>query len=213
MAAFKIPSTTKGKATRQRLLAVASEQAIASRGHIELAQIARQAGVVQGVVHRYFGSKSGLISAMVDDYYDRFHKQVLELYLNDAGDWAVHERLRLRMGVQFHYDEPLSAVLHSTFVRDPVVARKEAERIDGVIELTARGFVRGQRRGVLPAHIDPELAGAAMFGAMQAVFAKALNRPRRPSPEQLEAFLWRQVAASVGLDPDDGGESRWQAGG
>ena len=166
MAAIQIPSTTKGKATRERLLAVAMEQAVASKGHVELAEVARQAGVVQGVVHRYFGSKSGLISAMVDDYYDRFHKQVLELYLNDTGDWAVHERLRLRMGIQFHYAEPLSAVLHSTFVRDPVVARKEAQRIDGVVDLTARGIVRAQRRGELPRHVDPELAGAAMFGAM-----------------------------------------------
>ncbi|MCP5167606.1 MAG: TetR/AcrR family transcriptional regulator [Pseudomonadales bacterium] len=200
MAAIQIPSTTKGKATRERLLAVAMEQAVASKGHVELAEVARQAGVVQGVVHRYFGSKSGLISAMVDDYYDRFHKQVLELYLNDTGDWAVHERLRLRMGIQFHYAEPLSAVLHSTFVRDPVVARKEAQRIDGVVDLTARGIVRAQRRGELPRHVDPELAGAAMFGAMQAVLSRALNRPRRPSPEQLETILWQQVAASVGLD-------------
>lgn len=200
MAVIQIPSTTKGKATRERLLAVAMEQAVTSKGHVELAEVARQAGVVQGVVHRYFGSKSGLISAMVDDYYDRFHKQVLELYLNDTGDWAVHERLRLRMGIQFHYAEPLSAVLHSTFVRDPVVARKEAQRIDGVVDLTARGIVRAQRRGELPLHIDPELAGAAMFGAMQAVLSRALNRPRRPSPEQLETILWQQVAASVGLD-------------
>lgn len=200
MAVIQIPSTTKGKATRDRLLAVAMEQAISSRGHVELARVAQQAGVVQGVVHRYFGSKSGLISAMVDDYYDRFHKQVLELYLNDTGDWAVHERLRLRMGIQFHYDEPLSAVLHSTFVRDPMVARKEAQRIDGVIDLTARGIIRAQRRGELPRHIDPELAGAAMFGAMQAVLSKALNRSRRPSQEELETILWRQVAASVGLD-------------
>ena len=200
MAVIQIPSTTKGKATRERLLAVAMEQAVASKGHVELAEVAQQAGVVQGVVHRYFGSKSGLISAMVDDYYDRFHKQVLELYLNDTGDWAVHERLRLRMGIQFHYAEPLSAVLHSTFVRDPVVARKEAQRIDGVVDLTARGIVRAQRRGELPRHVDPELAGAAMFGAMQAVLSRALNRPRRPSPEQLETILWQQVAASVGLD-------------
>lgn len=199
MAVIQIPSTTKGKATRERLLKVARDLAISSQGHVELSRVALQAGVVQGVVHRYFGSKSGLISAMVDDYYDRFHAQVLELYLNDTGDWAVHERLRLRMGIQFYYAEPLSAVLHSTFVRDPVVARKEAQRIDGVIELTARGIVRAQSRGELPDHIDPELAGAAMFGAMQAVLSRALNRQRRPSPEQLETVLWRQVAASVGL--------------
>ncbi|MFT5691200.1 MAG: AcrR family transcriptional regulator [Oceanicoccus sp.] len=199
MAIIKVPSTEKGKATRERLLQVARGLAIANNGHVELAQVALQSGVVSSVVHRYFGSKSGLIMALVDDYYDRFHSKVLELYLNDKGDWAVHERLRLKLGVQFHYDEPLASVLHSTFVRDPVVAKKEAERIDGVIELTARGIKRAQGRGELSIDIDPELAGAAMFGAMQLVFAKALERESRPSVEVLESLLWRQVAASVGL--------------
>lgn len=199
MANIKIPTTTKGKATRDKLLQAARTLAIESQGHVELAQVAKQCDVVAGVVHRYFGSKSGLISALVDDYYDRFHSQVLELYLNDTGDWAAHERLRLKLGVQFHYQEPLSAVLHGTFVRDPVVASKEAQRIDGVIDLTARGIIRAQKRGELAPDIDPELAGAAMFGAMQLIFAKALNREQRPTPKALEALLWRQVAASVNL--------------
>jgi AcrR family transcriptional regulator len=199
MTAIKIPTTAKGKATREKLLQAARKLAIAENGHVELAQVARECGVVASVVHRYFGSKAGLITALVDDYYDRFHTQVLELYLNDTGEWAVHERLRLKLGVRFHYQEPLSAVLHGTFVRDPVVAAKEAERIDDVIALTARGIKRAQRRGELSKTIDPELAGAAMFGAMQLVFAKALDRSKRPSPEALEALLWRQVAASVDL--------------
>jgi AcrR family transcriptional regulator len=199
MGAIQIPTTAKGKATRDKLLQVARAVAIEENGHIELARVAREAGVVAGVVHRYFGSKSGLIAAMVDEYYDRFHTEVMYRYLNDAGDWAVHERLRLRLGIRFYYAEPLSAVLHSSFVRDPVVALKEAERIDGVIALTAKGIRRAQRRGELPASVDPELAGAAMFGAMQLVLTKALARPKRPGPKALEALLWRQVAASVGL--------------
>lgn len=202
MAAIHIPTTVKGKSTRDKLLRVARKLAIEGNGHFELAQVAREAGVVAGVVHRYFGSKSGLTVAMVDDYYDRFHQEVMGLYLNDTGDWAVHERLRLKLGVQFHYNEPLSAVLHSRFVRDPVVAAKEAERIDGVIELTARGIRRSQRRGELSRSIDAELAGAAMFGAMQLVLSRALDRARRPSPKALETLLWRQVAASVGLGAD-----------
>jgi len=200
MTAIKIPTTAKGKDTRERLLQAARKLAIEENGHVELSRVAEECGVVAGVVHRYFGSKAGLISAMVDDYYDRFHSEVLELYLNDTGDWAVHERLRLKLGVKFHYDEPLSAVLHSTFVRDPIVASKEAERIDGVIALTARGIKRAQSRGELSTAIDPELAGAAMFGAMQLVFAKVLDRNRRPAQSVLEKLLWRQVAAAVGLD-------------
>jgi hypothetical protein len=54
MVAIKTPSTTKGDATRERLLVIVSEQAIFWQGHIELAQAGQQAGMVHGMVHCYF---------------------------------------------------------------------------------------------------------------------------------------------------------------
>jgi hypothetical protein len=41
-----------------------------------------------------------------------------------------------------------------------------------------------------------------MFGAMRQVMVEALTRSRRPAPERVIDFLWRQIAASVQLDPD-----------
>ncbi len=196
-----VPTTAKGQATRQRLLDVARRIAIETRGQVELAKVAEVAGVVPSLVHRYFGSKSGLVKALVDDFFDRFHAEVLDADLDRHGDWSRHERLRLERGVRFHYAEPFAVVLYGPLARDPEVARKEAARIAVVVDRAARSIRRGQKRGELPVGVDPGLAGAAMFGAMRLVMVEALTRSRRPAPEQVIEVLWRQVAASVGIDP------------
>jgi AcrR family transcriptional regulator len=153
-------------------------------------------------VHRYFGSKSGLVGALVDDFFDRFHQRVLDLDLEQHGDWARHERMRLEAGVRFHYGEPFAVVLYGPLSRDPEVARREAERTASVVERAARSIRRGQRSGELPVGVDPGLAGAAMFGAMRLVMVEALTRPTPPPPERVIEVLWRQIAASVQIDPD-----------
>ena len=195
------PVTDKGHATRRRLLEAARDRAIASGGHFEIADVARDAGVVPSLVHRYFGSKSGLVAALVDDYFDRFHAEVLDLDLDREGDWAHHERLRLEAGVRFHYREPFAVVVYGALARDPEVARREAERIAAVVDRAARSIRKGQKAGELPADVDPGLAGAAMFGAMRLVMVEALTRTKRPPPERVIDVLWRQVAASVHIDP------------
>jgi AcrR family transcriptional regulator len=201
MSTAAVPATGKGQATRQRLLDAARELAVASVGHFEIADVARAAGVVPSLVHRYFGSKSGLVAALVDDFFDRFHAAVLELDLDRAGDWARHERLRLEAGVRFHYHEPFAVVVYTALARDPEIARREADRIAAVVERAARSIRKGQKAGELPAGVDPGLAGAAMFGAMRLVMVEALGRKKRPAPERVIEVLWRQVAASVQIDP------------
>jgi AcrR family transcriptional regulator len=199
MSTIPIPSTAKGQATRQRLLDVARRIAIESGGQVELAKVAEVARVVPSLVHRYFGSKSGLVAALVDDFFDRFHAEVLEADLDARRDWAEHERLRLELGVRFHYAEPFASVLYETLARDPEVARKESRRIAAVVDRAARSIRRAQKRGELPVGVDPGLAGAAMFGAMRLVMVEALRRKPRPTAAQVVEVLWRQVAASVRL--------------
>ena len=201
MSSPALPATRKGQATRERLRDAARELAIASGGHFEIADVAKAAGVVPSLVHRYFGSKSGLVGALVDDFFDRFHAEVLDLDLDATGDWAEHERARLEAGVRFHYAEPFAVVLYGPLARDPEVARREAARIGAVVSRAARSIRKGQKAGELPVGVDRGLAGAAMFGAMRLVMVEALTRKKRPPAQQVIDALWRQVAASVQIDP------------
>jgi AcrR family transcriptional regulator len=178
--------------------------AIESGGAIEVAAVAEAAGVVPSLIHRYFGSKAGLVAALVDDFFDRFHAQVFALDLDDHGDWAEHERMRLEAGVHFHYEEPFAAVLYGQLARDAEVAQRESARTAQIVSRAARSVRKAQKAGELPVGIDPGIAGAAMFGAMRLVMVEALTRTTRPRRERVIEALWRQVAASVGIDPETG---------
>jgi AcrR family transcriptional regulator len=197
-----LPTTRKGRATRERLLAAARDLAVANGGSIEIAGVAEAAGVVPSLVHRYFGSKAGLVGAVIDDFFDRYHAAVFERpRLLPEGGWARQERRRLEVGVRFHYDEPFSVVLLGPLARDPEVAHQESRRIAAVVARAARSIRRGQREGELPKGVDPGLAGAAMFGAMRLVMMEALARSPRPRVEEVIEVLWRQVTAAVRIDP------------
>lgn len=195
------PRTQKGRATRERLLACARDIAIANDGHLEIAWVAEAAGVVPSLVNRYFGSRAGLVSALLDDFFNRLAAEVINVNLEDQGSWARHERIRLEKGVHFHYTDPAAVVVYTQLSREPEVALTETRHIEGVVKRAAANIRRGQKRGELPSSVDPELAGAAMFGAMQRVMVTALSRTPRPRPDRVVEVLWRQVAAAVEIDP------------
>jgi AcrR family transcriptional regulator len=195
------PRTQKGRATRERLLACARDIAMANDGHVEIAWVAEAAGVVPSLVNRYFGSRAGLISALLDDFFGRLRAEVFDLNLDDQGTWAQHERIRLEKGVHFHYTDPAAVVIYTGLSREPEVALTENRHIDRVVKRAAASIRRGQKRGELPSSIDPELAGAAMFGAMQRVMVTALGRTPRPRPDRVVEILWRQIAAAVDINP------------
>jgi AcrR family transcriptional regulator len=195
------PRTQKGRATRERLLACARDIAIANDGHIEIAWVAEAAGVVPSLVNRYFGSRAGLVSAILNDFFERLHVEVLGLNLDDLGTWLQHERIRLEKGVNFHYTDPAAVVIYTRLSREPEVALTENRHIDEIVKYAAANIRRGQKRGELPSSVDPELAGAAMFGAMQRVMVTALSRTPQPGPDRIVDVLWRQIAAAVDTDP------------
>ena len=202
MSSVHLPITPKGRATVERLLDAARQVALSTGGTIEIADVAAKAGVVPSLVNRYFGSKSGLIVALVDDYFDRFHQEVMETDFQKYGTWAQSERRRLEAGVRFHYRDPLSVIIHGQLTRDAEVARREAERVADVVDRAARSIRKAQKAGELPAGTDPGMAGAAMFGAMRLVLVEAMSRKPRPSADRIIDFLWRHVAALVHIDPE-----------
>jgi AcrR family transcriptional regulator len=178
---------------------------------LEIASVAEAAGLVPSVMYRYFGSKAGLVSALIEDFFDRLRRAVLEADLSEHGDWVTRERLRVQLGVRFHYEDPLAVVLYGPLARELEVARTNERCISAVIELAAANIRRGQRRGELPRAVDPELAGAAMFGAMQRVMVAALAREPPPRERRLVEVMWRQVAAAVGIDADTHADFNRQA--
>ena len=189
--------TRRGTATRERLLAAAEAELIERDGALEVASVAARADVSAGLLYRYFGSKAGLVAAVVEDFYDRLHAEAADTDPAPGADWASRERARLELSVAFHYREPLAAVVLSRLGREPEVARVEVRRISRLVEDAAKNVAAGQRRGELPADMDARTVGAMLIGGFRVAMGEALTRRRRPGAEVLVEELWRFVVHGV----------------
>lgn len=206
--------TRRGAATRRRLLDAAAHELVEGDGGLEVASVAARADVSVGLLYRYFGSKAGLVAAVVEEFYDRLQEQVREVDRAPSTDWATRERRRLELSVAFHYREPLAAVILSRLSREPGVAAVEMRRIGRLVEDAARSVASAQRRGEIPREADPRTIGAILLGGFRVAMAEALMRPDRPGEQQLTEELWRFVVGGVRFaDAGAGDRARVPAGG
>lgn len=192
--------TRRGAATWTRLLQAAIDELAEREGRLEVASVAQRADVSVGLLYRYFGSKAGLIAAVVDDFYDRLVAEVGQASELKGADWATRERRRVELIVAFHYREPLAEVILSRLAREPDVAALEARRIARLIDDAARGVKRGQRRGELSEDLDTRMVGAMLIGGFRVALAEALTREPRPDERSLVEGLAQFVVKGVGFD-------------
>jgi AcrR family transcriptional regulator len=187
--------SARGSAARQRILAAAAEE-LAATGDVEVAAVARRAGVSVGLPYRYFGTRSGLMSAIISAFYDRLDEAVTDREF-DGDTWHDRERARVTAWVSHLYDDPLAPVVLGRLGGDADTAGIETQRLHKAIERGARNIARGQRDGDLPADRDPELLVAAVLGGVHTAVAVALTRTPRPDRARVAAELWAFVAGAA----------------
>lgn len=191
------PTRPRGAASREHLLRVASEELV-ENGTLEVATVAGRAGVSAGLPYRYFGTRSGLLIAVVESFYERLSEAcVLREY--DEPSWAEREEHRVRDWVAFLYAEPLAPLILNGLAGDGEVAAFHTRRRALLIEVGARNIARGQRTGELPRRQDAELLAAAVLGGVTALGSVALTRSPRPAAEEVSAQLWAFVSGAVHL--------------
>ncbi|GAB3213192.1 TetR/AcrR family transcriptional regulator [Marinactinospora thermotolerans] len=182
--------SSRGMATRRRLLTAARQEILSGDGTLEVADVAGRSQVSAGLLYRYFGSKDGLISAVVDEFYDAYDAAVFTTRIG-AGGWLASEYERIRREIDFLCDDPLGRVIVGRRLREPAAAQTDAERLARQVGIAARGIERGQRSGELDASVDPRYAAAAILGAFRELMAEALSGEGEPSREELLDVMWR----------------------
>ena len=192
----------RGAVTRRRLLAAATEELVARDGQLEVDSVAGRARVSVGSIYRHFGSRAGLIGAVVDDFYTRYRTQALEINPAPGGTFPERERRRTEITVKFHFDDPLARVILWQLHLDPEVAAHEAKHIDEMIEEAAAVMALGQKRGELPSDRDPRFVGAMIIGGMRRVLAIALTSEPPLAERETARKLWVLNASIMGLDVD-----------
>ena len=182
---------------RDALLRAAAAELIERRGVLEVGSVADRAGVSVGLIYRHFGSKTGLLAAVVGDFHVRFDAEVLDVDPAPGAGWGERERRRTAMAVDFHYDDALAPIVLARMARDPEVAAVEARHLRVQIARGTRNVIRGQRDGEIPPDIDAGIAAAVILGGVRQALIEVLSRREPPRREFVSDQLWRLVVAAV----------------
>lgn len=188
--------TTRGAQARERLVEAATQE-LAQTGSFEVAAVARRAGVSAGLPYRYFGTRTGLLVAVVDAFYQRFY-DTIALRDYDAPTWAERERQRITEWVDFLYGEPVAPVILAG-LGEGELATARGRWLQEMSKVGARNMAQGQRDGEIPDDRDPEYLAAATLGGTNAVVAVCLTRDPRPPAADVVDQLWSFVSGAVAL--------------
>ncbi|WP_119422423.1 TetR/AcrR family transcriptional regulator [Desertibaculum subflavum] len=194
------PTRTRNAAdAARRICAAAAAELVACNGSLEMLAVARRAGVSVGLAYHHFGSKGGLLAAVVDAFRDRYEAEVSKAPLDHIADWATREHERVRRLVAFHYAEPLAPLILGRLAAEPEVAAIEKAYFERQVRRGAWNIAEGQRAGIIPPSQDPGLLVAMVLGGVRAAIATALAQVPRPAPEVLTAQIWTFVASATQL--------------
>lgn len=187
-------------ATRGRILQAAKTLLIDSDGNLEMSWVAKAAGVSQGLAYHHFGSKEGLLSAVVEDFYDRVEDSVLMARFEEYDDWSRRERDRVARYLTFLLEDPLTRTVVMRLAGTPAVAGIESRRWQKLIDEGARNIAEGQARGAIRATQDSHLLAAMVLGAVRAAATSELSQDTDVNPEALADEIWQFLGAGLGLE-------------
>ena len=185
--------------TPERLISAAQEELIQARGLLEMQAVAKRANVSVGLAYHHFGSKAGLIAAVVERFYNRLEEAAFSPSKLISPDWAGREKERLAGYISFHYDHPFSPLVVGALSRAAEVLDVEQAFTKRQLTAGAHNIRAGQRDGVIPADLDPRLTIALMIGGIRQALIGALTSNHRPDRTQLTNKIWFFVAGGLRL--------------
>lgn len=182
-----------------RLLASAAKELHKGDGDFEIGAVAQTAGVSVGLAYHYFGSKAGLVAAVVEQFYEELDQEVMMARFGPSSNWREREYERLKRNVAFHYRHPLAPVILRRLRRQPVVIKIEQARIARQVAEGTRNIISAQRQGSVVKNLDPTSAAAFTLAGMRALIAQALELApaNRPTERELAERIWLLIRRSI----------------
>ncbi|MBR1163474.1 TetR/AcrR family transcriptional regulator [Bradyrhizobium elkanii] len=194
--------------TRERLLSAAQAELIEVHGQLEMQAVARRAQVSVGLAYHHFGSKAGLIAAVVEDFYEHLDQAAFGGARLSARDWPDREKERIGAYVAFHYEHPFAPLVIGPLSRASEVLDVETAFTGRQLAAGARMLEAAQRVGIVPGDLDPHLTIALMIGGIRQALIGALTADRRPDPAKLTGDIWAFMAAALRLPAEQSKAAR-----
>ena len=128
-----MPKTPPKIGSDVRLIRAAEAELIENHGHMEMLAVAKRAEVSVGLAYHHFGSKTGLLAAVVDAFY----APLREISFGDAipvdQDWVAREKARTGAFIDYFYSHPFAPLIAGRLGREKLV----------VVGVSDPGFVKG----------------------------------------------------------------------
>jgi AcrR family transcriptional regulator len=185
--------------TRKKLVGAAEAELIWGQGHLEMQAVAKRARVSVGLAYHHFGSKAGLIAAVVEEFYSRLDEAAFSGARLPCDTWSERERARIAAYVAFHYDHPFAPLVIGPLSRAPEVLDVETAFTSRQLAAGALMIQAAQRDGIIADDIDPHLTIALMIGGIRQALIGALTGESRPDRSKLTDEIWAFMAAALRL--------------
>ena len=185
----------------ERLIRSAQEELILRGGLLEMQPVAARAKVSVGLAYHHFGSKAGLIAAVVQAFYDRLEDVAFNPAKLTSTDWAGREKERISAYISFHYNHPFAPLVIGALSRAAEVLDVEQAFMKRQLEAGAYNMRAGQRVGIVAPDLDPRLTIAMVVGGIRQALVGALTRAHRPDCDELTRKIWVFVAGALRLPP------------
>lgn len=185
--------------TAERLINAAQDELIQAHGQLEMQAVAKRAKVSVGLAYHHFGSKAGLIAAVVERFYNRLEEAAFSPSKLASPDWGGREMERLAGYITFHYEHPFAPLVVGPLSRAAEVLDVEQAFTKRQLTAGAYNIRAGQRAGVIPSDLDPRLTIALMIGGIRQALIGALTAGQRPDSGVLTEKIWFFVAGALRL--------------
>lgn len=195
--------------SRAAILAAAADAIVDGSGDFEMNDVARRARVSVAVVYQLFRSKTGLVAALVAEFFD-----AISVLLGQRHDpklsWRAREQKRLEEASRYLFDQPLAQIVLSALRDETEIVMIEAAWRESTIEELKENLREGQARGEISPDIEVDYAATLINGGLREAAAYALSRPERPSAEAFAERAWMFISAVLGFAGSDTDEMRWR---
>ena len=188
----KVPSSEK-------LLQAAEDELIASNGQMEMSAVAQRAGLSVGLAYHHFGSKAGLIAAVVDRFYEPLRAISLGTAIPLELAWEAREQARTEAMVDYYFDHPLAPLIAGRLAREPEVLDIERTHLEALLALGAKNIRQGQKQGVVDATLQPAVTVSLLMGGLRLALDQAVLAETRPPRPETKQQIWQFIRHALRL--------------
>jgi AcrR family transcriptional regulator len=198
-----------GEKERRAQIVHAAVTLFAAQGYARTttADIAREAGISEGTIYRYFTSKQELLFSFIESTALAPLRSVFATSAEVGGDEEMLRRILEERFTLIEQYQPLMKVAIGEALFDPELAQALTRQMAGPVVALVKSFLNERIRNGRFRRVDPDIAARALVGmviAFAVIWPVLLPQAkRRRAPRRLAAALASLFLDGVRRSPDE----------